>query len=286
MTRVRADLLLVLAAAIWGLAFYFQKGAMAHVGPMLFLGLRAAVAAVALAPSVIRERSNTPDASRQVVRFALGGGLLFLLAGSLQQWGLITATVINTGFLTSLYVVATPLVVWAVKRRSPSRPVWLAVALAFAGAWALRGGSLGGFTWGDWLIAASALVWAGHIVLTGEAGRCGRPLLFTCLQFVLVAALALSLAVALEPIDLAGIGAAWESILFVGLLSSALTYSLLAVALRHTSASEAAVLLSLDTIFAAAAGVLLLGERLTALGWAGAGLILVAVLVVQARGQG
>jgi len=281
MSRLQADLLLLLAAFIWGVAFYFQKTAMTHVGPLTFLALRGIVAALALAPLALREKAHDGAAKGSVVPVAAWGGAAFFVAAALQQTGLVTATITNASFLTSLYVVATPFIVWAVYRRAPSLAVWLAVALAFAGAWALGGGTLSGFSPGDWLIAGSAALWAGHLVLTGASNKFGRPILFTCVQFAVVFGLAGTAALAAEPLSLSAMRAAAPHVLFVGVLSGAVTFTILAVALRHTNAATAAVLVSMETIFAAMTGCLFLGERLPPIGWFGAALMFTAVLVVQ-----
>ena len=281
--HTRGDLLVLVAAMIWGIAFYFQKTAMLHIGPFLFIGLRSAVAAVSLLPFAAAEQAKAGGNRRGAVRFGILGGAVFFVAASVQQFGIVTATVTNTGFLTALYVVATPLVFWAVRRVRPSGIVWLAVALSISGTWALAGGSIGGFGTGDVLVAAAAAIWALQIVITGESGRFAQPLTYTCIQFSVVTVLALACAFAWEPVDADAIAAAAGSILYVGVLSSAFTFAVMAMALRHVPAPRAAVLLSVETLFSAGAGAVLLGERLAPLGWVGAALILGAILVVRRR---
>lgn len=281
--RTRADLLVLLAALIWGVAFYFQKTAMLHIGPLLFLGLRSVVAAVALFPFVLREQRKPRPAPGSVLPIALLGGLVFFVAGSIQQFGLVTATVINTGLLTTLYVVATPFAFWAIERRSPSAIVWISVGLAFLGIWALSGGSFSDLSNGDVLVAFAALIWGIHLVITGKSGKLAQPLTYTCVQFVVVAGVSLSLAVSFEHISVQAIVGAADSILYVGLLSSALTFGIMSIALQHISAPRASILLSVEVVFSATAGYVLLGERLAPLGWVGALLILAAVLLVRVR---
>jgi drug/metabolite transporter (DMT)-like permease len=288
MTRLTADLLLLFAAAIWGLAFYFQKVAMSDIGPFLFIAARSTLAACALAPlALLESRHQTSEAGGAtadrpgLVRLGMLGGLVFFLGAALQQIGLKTATVTNAGFLTGLYVIITPLIIWLTAGRAPSAVVWTAVGMAFVGTWALGGGTVGGFSQGDLLIAICAIFWALHIVVTGRSPRFGAPVAFTCVQFTTVAAIAAIAALLLEPISAdALIKAAWP-IVYVGLLSSALTFTLLAIAMKHTPASEAAILVSMETLFAAMAGALLLGERLPPIGWLGAALLLAASLLVQ-----
>lgn len=272
-----ADTLVLLAALIWGFAFYFQKNAMLHMGPLLFLALRAFIAMLALAPFALRERR----AGTSIIPVALTGGGFFFVAAAIQQSGIVEATVTNTGFLTALYVVVTPFIVWALRRKAPGLRIWTGTALAFAGAWALGGGSLSTFSRGDWLVAISALFWACFIVTTGESGRHGRPLTYVSLQFAVVAVLAFAAAATFETISLDAIADAIVPVLFVGLLSSAVTFALLAISLRHVPPARAAILLSMETVFAAVAGFVLLGERLPPIGWAGAALMFTAFLVVQ-----
>ncbi len=283
MSRLHADLALLLAAAVWGLAFIFQKSAMAHIGPLLFIAARGTVAALALAPLALRERRRADAPARKgLARAAGGGGLAFFIAAWLQQAGLVTATVTNTGFLTALYVVITPFIAWGWSGKMPGRLVWPAAGLSAIGTWLLGGGTLGSFSQGDLLVAISALFWAAHVVITGQAARFARPVAFTALQFAVVATLASVGTMLLETFSLEGLVRAGSDIAYVGLLSSALTFTLLTVALQHTPPSEAAVIVSMETVFAALAAYLLLGERLPGIGWIGAALILLATLLIQA----
>jgi drug/metabolite transporter (DMT)-like permease len=278
-TGWRADALVLLAALIWGVAFYFQKTAMLHLGPLLFLGLRAVIAAAVLAPFALRETRGTAS----VIPIALLGGALFFVAASIQQIGIVEATVTNTGFLTALYVVVTPFLVWGYRRKSPGSVIWVGAALAFVGTWALSGGSFASFSRGDWLIALSSLFWSAFIVTTGVSGKHGQPLTYVSVQFAVVALLALPSAFAFETVSFAAVWRGIVPVLYVGILSSALTFALLAVSLRHVPPARGAILLSLETVFAALAGAILLGERLPPIGWLGAALMFAAILVVQLR---
>ncbi len=278
--RSRADLLVLFAALIWGVAFYFQKIAMEHVGPLLFIGLRGMLAAVALLPLALLEQKKSAQSPRKLVPIALLGGLIFFIAGSIQQLGLVTATVTNTGFLTAIYVVITPFLYWVIKRRAPSSITWLAVGLAFLGVWGLSGGSIASLSNGDLLVAASSLFWALLLITTGESSKWNLPLSYTCFQFFIVGLLGLTSALFFETIDVEKIKSAAIPIIYVGLLSTAFTFALMAMALKHVAAPRASVLLSTETLFAAAAGYIMLGERLSIIAWVGAALILSAVLVL------
>ncbi len=281
MTSIKGEWLIVMAALIWGIAFYFQKTAMTHIGPLLFIGLRGCVAAVALLPFALSEQRGSKAPWVKLLPVGCLGGCVFFVAGSIQQKGIVTATVTNTGFLTAIYVVVTPLLYWLIKRRAPSKITGLSACLAFAGVWALSGGSIANFSSGDKWVALSSVFWALLIITTAEASKWSKPLSYTCIQFSMVALLGMGSAFVFEPVELTSILAVSESILYVGILSSALTFGVMAIALKTVSAPRASILLTLETVFAAGAGYLLLGERLTLLGWTGASLIICAVLVLR-----
>ena len=286
MTRLQANAMLIAIAAIWGLAFVFQKTAMNHIGPATFLAARAVIAALILAPIAWRENSQlgtTPAPGFWLISMA--GGLSFYIGGLLQQIGLVTATVTNTGFLTGLYVVITPLMLWVLMRRPPTPIVWGAVALAFIGTWFLGGGTIGGFSYGDWLVVISSFFWAAHILVIAHSGRHSRPIGFTAVQFATVAFLSILTAAAFETVSWRTLLAAAPEIAYVGVLSSALTFTLLAVAMRYAPPAEATILVSTETVFAAIAGVILLGEQLAWIGWLGAAMMFTATVIVQLAPQ-
>jgi drug/metabolite transporter (DMT)-like permease len=140
---------------------------------------------------------------------------VFFAGAWLQQEGIKTASVTNTGFLTALYVVITPFVAWMAMGRVPSWLVWPAVVLSALGTWLLGGGSIGAFSRGDGLVALSAFFWAGHVVMTGSAARYRRPIGFTVVQFALVGVLA-AVVVKLFAVDLAGVGTVGRIVSFLG----------------------------------------------------------------------
>ncbi len=285
MSRIAASLLVLLAAAIWGIAYYFQKSAMDHIGPLQFLASRGALAAIVLLPLALREGRGKPGSAAAVTPLALRGGVLFFAAAAIQQIGMVTATVTNTGFLTALYVVVTPFLLWLLASEKPGLRVWLAAILACLGIWGLGGGTLQGFSHGDVLVAVSSLGWSLFMVNTSLAAKHARPVLYTCISFASVAVLAGAATFVLESHDWQATRAALPAILYVGILSSALTFSLTAIAMRHIPASHVSILLSMETLVAAAAGHIMLGENLSALGWAGAALVIVAVLLIQWQPQ-
>jgi drug/metabolite transporter (DMT)-like permease len=280
--RLMADGCLLLAAAIWGTGFLFQKQAMAHLDPFTFIAARSSLAAIALAPlAVVETRRGGAGLPGGFMPRAILAAIVFVVAAFLQQSGLKTASVTNTGFLTSLYVVFTPIFAWLAFGRAPSRLLFAAILSSFAGAVLISGGGLVAMAIGDALIIASAAGWALHVVVLSWAGRFGLPIAFTAAQFAVVALLAACAASTFEQPAIAPLILAASDIAYVGLLSSALTFTLFTYAVRHTAPSEAVVIASTECLFAAAAGALVLGERLDGVAWSGAALIVAAVLLVQ-----
>ncbi|MBP0439313.1 DMT family transporter [Tianweitania sediminis] len=283
MTRIQANLLLLLAGAIWGMGFVAQASAMAVMGPLLFVGLRFAVASICVLPFALRESrgSTVPLERHHWLAFAWIGLLLFG-AIALQQFGLLSTTVTNSGFLTGLYVVFTPLLAILLFRHFPHPIVWPAALAALAGIFMLSGGTLVGLSTGDWLTIGGAIFCAAQLIFIARAAQdAGRPVTLACIQFTVCGAIGLVAALLLEPIGWAAIrGAAWQ-ILYAGIFSGGLAFTLQVVGQRYTTAAQAAIFLSSEAVFAAMFGALFLGERLPASGLAGCGLILAAMLLVE-----
>lgn len=282
MRHTRANLAVLACAAIWGFAFLFQKNAATLVGPFMFVAARSLLAAFVLAPlALIEHRRSSQPLSASQWRLCTAAGVLFLVAAVLQQWGIATASVTNTAFLTALYVVATPLLAWPLLHQRPSRVVLLAAALSFVGTWLLGGAGLTTFGAGELLVLASVVFWALHVVVLGFAAPVGRPVLLNTVQFAVAGALGLVGAWSIEGIDWSAVRSAAIDIAFVGIFSSAVTFTIFAAALRRTTAAEACVIASTEALFAALAAYLLLGETLSMIAAAGAAMILGAALAVQ-----
>jgi drug/metabolite transporter (DMT)-like permease len=296
MTRFRANLLLLGCAAIWGFGFLFQKSAMQHMGPFLFIALRCGIAAVAMSPMAWREcvkQWQTVDWSTLIYRCAVAG-VAFFLASGLQQTGLNQATVTNSGFLTALYVIVTPFFAWWLLAQRPDARVWLGVVMSTLGTWLLGGGMSMDFGKGDWMVAASSFLWAWHVITMGQGAVVQAPCCFSAGQFVVAGALAGAVALSTEevraPLDfitsMQGQGVSvMVDLAYVGLLSSALTFTLTTLAMKATQPSEVAIIVSTEALFAAFGAYWTLGERLSAMRWSGAALIFAATLVVQLRSK-
>jgi len=284
MSRVQANLLLLLAGAVWGMGFVAQSTAMAAIGPFLFIGLRFTAATVAMLPFALIESARSPaKLERSNWRAFTLIGLMLFGAITFQQLGIMSTTVTNSGFLTGLYVVLTPICGVLLFREWPHAAVWTAALIAVAGIWLLAGGQLSTLTRGDWLSIIGAIFCGFQLSLIGRhASHTGRPVTLAVTEFAVCAVLGLSLAIAFEPISLAAIRQAAPQILYAGIFSGGLAFTLQAIAQRYTTAAQAAIFLSSEAVFAALFGAWLLGERLPAIGWLGCGLILIAILIAEA----
>jgi drug/metabolite transporter (DMT)-like permease len=287
MSRPVAVLLLVLTTAIWGFAFVAQKSAMSHTGPLGFSGVRFVLGGIALLPFAVAElrRNRAKLAAMTPARWVLVGILcvLFLFGSLLQQYGLALTSVTNSGFLTALYVLFVPLIAFLAVRSRPHPVIYLGAPLALIGIFYLNGGRLESFTFGDILVIVSAVFWGGHVFLLGLLSRdTGLPVALSAVTFVVAGVLSLGFALPLEAPQVADFLAVWPQVAYAGLLSTALAFTLQAIAQQHVPAANAAIVLSAESLFAALGGALLLGERLTPIGYAGAALIFVAIILVEA----
>ena len=283
----RADVLCLVTALIWGLAFVAQRIGMDHMGPMGFNGIRFALGALALAPLAMRSMRYPPPAPFLAggnPGFPWLGGLLagtVLFAGAtLQQVGLKYTTAGKAGFITGLYVVLVPLLGFFLGQR-PARGDVVGAVAAAVGLYFLSVTEAFTLAPGDGLELVGAFFWAGHVLVIGWLSPRTRALPLAMAQYVVCSVLSLACAVAFEELSWVGIrGAAWP-ILYGGLLSVGLAYTLQVVAQRDAKPTHAAILLSFEAVFAALGGAVVLGESLGERGLFGCALMFAGMLASQ-----
>ncbi|HEV7251775.1 MAG TPA: DMT family transporter [Mesorhizobium sp.] len=283
MTRLQASLVLLLVGALWGSGFPVQVIGMETVGPMVFLGLRFLIAAVATWPLAVREARLAPrPLSRHEWGMFLWIGLMVFLGSAAQQVGLLHTSVTNSGFLTGLYVVMVPIFAVLIFRQWPHPVVWPAAFLALMGIWLLSGGTFGALNVGDGLTVLAAAFFAVQLILIARyAAQSRRPIALSVLQSLVGGILGLGAGLLIEEVSLAGLRDAAPELLYAGLVSGALAFTLQAIGQAYVSAPVGALLLASEAIFAAVAGAVMLGERVGALGLAGCGLIFAAIVLVE-----
>lgn len=286
MNRLRADLALLFVALIWGTAFIAQKNANDSMGPLSFVGARFVLSWIAIAPLAFFEQRKADRAplSPADVRLATLLGVCLFVGSCLQQIGLVTTTATNGGFLTALYVILVPIFLWAMSSAPPRLPVIVAGVMSIAGAWLLTAkGELQQLASGDVLILISDIVWAFWIIFVPRfLDRAHRPFFLAFVQFGVAAVLGALAGLSFETVSQDGLSAALPAILYTGLCSGGVAYTLQIMAQKHTPPAEAALIMSLESIVAAIAGSVLLSERLTAPAMVGCALILMGVALVEA----
>jgi drug/metabolite transporter (DMT)-like permease len=283
MNRTRANLCLLAAGAIWGGGFVAQSTAMEHVGPMVFTATRFLCAFLAILPFALIEqkRANIPLRLLPWSLF-LSVGLFLFIATASQQYGLLTTSVSNSGFLTGLYVVFVPAIGFLLFRDKPHFAIWPGAALALAGIYLLTGAHATEIVPGDIMTVFCALMWGFQILFAGRAMAISpRPYALAATQTAVCSALAFLVAIPTETFDPLSIALVSPEIFYGGVISGGLAFTLQILGQRFTTSAAAALILSTEALFAALFGATLLGDRLGQLSWVGALLILAAILVVE-----
>ena len=287
MSRPLAVATLILCTFLWGIAFVFQKGAMAYMGPLVFTAIRYTIGTLLVLPLAIREYRRqitvigrfTPRQWQQIVVLLLS----FFAGVWAQQAALQTATVTNGGFLTALYVIFTPIVTFVMARVRPHPIVYFGAPTALIGIYLLTGANLSAFTFGDGLLVVCAISWAIQIaVLAPLVQETGMPVTMSAACFAATALFAAIGTPILEQPTWDAVSSGWIEILYTGVCSTAIAFTLQAIGQQYVPSANAAIILSAESLFAALAGAIVLGERLPPLGYLGAALIFVAIVLVEA----
>ena len=285
---MKADLLLLLTATIWGFAFVAQRVGMAHMGPFTFNGIRFSLGALALVPFLLYRRKKGVGADPLNLKAYLLPiiltGLVLFAGASLQQVGIVGTTAGKAGFITGLYVILVPILalLWGERTHLAH---WMGALLAVVGLYLLsvRGGWV--VSPYDMIVLAGAFVWAIHVHLIAKYSALVGPVRLAMLQFAICGILSTLTALVFEPITFSGIGDGIWAILYGSFLSVGLAYTLQVVAQRDANPSHAVIIMSLEGAFAALGGWLLLSEVLAPRDLIGAGLMLMGMLISQFLGK-
>ncbi len=276
--RLIADLFLFLAALIWGFGFVSQRIGAIHLGFFGFNGVRFLLGGIALLPFLVRKFSQVRQSWKWVV---LAGSVLF--GGStLQQAGLETTTAGAAGFITGVYVVLVPILMSLFWQKPSSWVTWLSAAIALLGTYLLStGGRRLDPSTGDLLVLMGAVMWALHVIVVGFAMQKMDAFAFSAGQFLVCSAIHLVMSTFTEPLTISAILSTWLAMLYAGLCSAALGFTFQAIGQRKSSPTDAALILSLEAVFAAVAGVLFLKESMNWIQGVGCLLIMGAILFAQ-----
>ncbi len=279
--------MLLVAAAIWGLGFVAQRLGMDHLEPFAFNGLRFVIGALSLMPLIwVMQRKgrlkgvSDKDFLRRVLIGSLACGGILFIAASFQQVGLLHTTAANAGFITGLYIVLVP-VLGLLLKHSTGTNTWVGCAVAAAGLYFLSVGDDFSISYGDGLQLIGAIFWAMHILAVDHFTNRVAPVVLACGQFLVCALASFGVSLALETTTVAGVQAAWAALAYSGLVSVGVAYTLQVLAQKHAHPAHAAIILSLETVFAAIGGVMFLGESLSGRALFGCGLMLLGMLISQ-----
>jgi len=277
---LRYDVLLLLTAAIWGFAFVAQRAGMKHVGPFTFNALRFALGALVLLPLAWAHRPRAAAARRRLLAGGSLAGLVLFAGAAFQQGGLVYTTAGKAGFITGLYVVFVPLggLFWGLR---PGRGGWGGAALAVGGLFLLTYTRGTPIQLGDALVLGGALCWAAHVGLIARLSPTLPAIPLAAMQFLVCAGLSGAVALVGESFSAAAFGHVVIPLAYAGIISVGIAYTLQVVSQRHAPPAHAAIIMSLEAVFAALGGWLLLNERLAPRALLGCALMLAGMVVSQ-----
>lgn len=286
--QLKGSILLLIGTVIWGCAFVAQSVAMDHVGPLTFQACRSALAVIVLLPVIAlfdRGRKETDSylklwSSKKLWTTGLACGAALFVASGLQQIGLVYTEPGKAGFLTAMYIVLVPVLGLFLGKR-PGILVWTSVVIAVAGLYFLSFVNAEGINVGDIILIGCALAYAVQITLVDRLSGGLDGLRLNCVQFLVVAVLSAVVMFFTETPTWNGILACGGALLYTGILSSAVGFSLQILGQQRVAPEPASLIMSLESVFAVLAGWLILGQKLSGAETIGCCLMFAAVILSQ-----
>lgn len=269
MSRGKSNMVLLIVAAIWGFAFVAQRVGMEYIGPFAYNGVRFALGSISLLPLILfndRKADKTSEKSTDWLDAMKAGflvGLVLFTAASLQQIGLVYTEAGKAAFITGLYIVIVPFVGFFVLKHNLSRATMIGSMIAAIGLYLLSVKADFNISYGDLLELIGAIFWSVHILIIDWFAKKVNVLKLAMFQFVFCSILSLLTASVIETVTIDIIYQAAAPILYGGLFSVGIAYTLQIVGQKYAQPSHAAIIMSMETVFAAIGGFLLLNERLT-----------------------
>ncbi len=282
-----AIIMLWITAAIWGFAFVAQRAGMEFIGPFTFNGIRFLLGSASLLPLIfwMKYKQKSPAAKQKnILKGGLLAGVVLFIGASLQQAGMVYSTAGKAGFITGFYVILVPLIGLFIGQHI-TRILWMGAFIALAGLYLLTIDGPFVLQYGDLLVLLSAFFWAIHVQLINKLVDTHAALPLSAFQFAICGILSLTTAVIFETITLQTILQATWPLLYGGLMSVGIAYTMQVVAQQHVHPVYATIILSFESVFAVIGGWLLLNEILSLRNLAGCLLMLAGMVMVQVWGS-
>ena len=287
-SKLKNDGLLMLTALIWGSAFVAQRVGMDHLGPFTFNSIRCLMGSIVLIPLIVyrkkrREMSDIPMVKEDKKSLIIGGilcGIAMAVASSLQQFGLVYTTAGKAGFITALYILIVPILGLFIGKKV-GKKVWIGVAFAVVGMYLLCIKEGFSISYGDTLVILCAVVFSIHILLIDHFSPRVDGVKLSCIQFAICAVICAVPMFAFETPTMANIFAATVPLLYAGVLSCGVAYTLQIIAQKNTDPTVASLILSLESVFAVLTSWIVIHEALTLREIFGCVLMFVAIILAQ-----
>lgn len=287
--QIKSSLILLLTATIWGVAFVAQSVGMEYIGPFTFNAIRCVLGGLVLIPVILvlkkkKETGAENQEKEDKKTLWMGGiacGVILCIASNLQQFGIMEASVGKSGFFTALYIVMIPVIGIFIGKR-PEIKLWFCVALAVVGMYLLcmKDGS---FTIerADIMLLLCALAFSFHILVVDYFSPKVDGVKMSCIQFFVCGVLSAVGMLFTETPDISNIQAAWLPLLYAGLLSCGVGYTLQIVGQKGINPVIASLIMSLESVISALAGWVILGQVLSPKEILGCVLMFVAIIITQ-----
>lgn len=290
--KFKGSIMLLMTSLIWGTAFVAQSEGMNYVGPFTYNAMRTLLGGIVLIPVIMlfrfHDRKSGGGKSEYSLKNTVAGGIccgaVLFIASSLQQAGIVYTTAGKAGFVTALYIVIVPVIGIFLHRKMPLK-MWLFIAVALAGFWLLCIKDNFSISSGDMLVFIGAVFFAVHIIVIDHFNKMETDgVLMSCIQFFTAGLLMLICMFIFEKPVISDICDAGGTILYAGIMSCGAAYTLQILGQKYTNPTLSTLLMSLESVFAALSGWLILNERLSAKEFFGCILIFAAVILAQLAG--
>ena len=284
--KIKAAIMLMIAALVWGAAMSFQSEGMNYVGPLTFQAIRFLLGGTVLLPLVFFLGKKDPGRSGEgydpkgVFKGGAVCGIFLMIACTLQQFAILYTTVGKAGFLTSLYIIFIPVLGIFLKKRIGLN-VWIAVALAMVGMYLLCMKESLVLSKGDTLVVVCALVFSFQIMAIDKYAAIYNGLKLSCIQFYVCGILSAVLMFIFEKPDISSLLGAWVPILYTGAASCGIGYTFQTLAQKDLQPAVASIIMSLESVFAALFGWILLGQKMSLREIIGCGVMFAAIIIAQ-----